>query len=156
MPILITGYAHIPPMKAMRGVCPAAIDTAGVSQETDDETHQSPLGHAARGQQTVMNDEPQQGVMSGRFVDVGSCSTIGCMRYLLRTSLTSRLPCWAASPPQLSWRARWVILGHLRSVFFVTLIPCALSHALCSACALVNAAVLGRLTCLVWVLAWTS
>ncbi len=33
----------------------------------------------------------------------------------------------------------------MRSVFFVTLIPCALSHALCSACALVSAAVLGSL-----------
>ena len=36
----------------------------------------------------------------------------------------------------------------MRSVFFVTLIPCALSHFLCSACALVNAAVLGKLACL--------
>jgi hypothetical protein len=36
----------------------------------------------------------------------------------------------------------------LRSVFFVTLIPCALSHFLCSACALVSAAVFGRLACL--------
>jgi hypothetical protein len=36
----------------------------------------------------------------------------------------------------------------VRSVFFVTLIPCALSHALCSACALVSAAVLGSLTLL--------
>jgi hypothetical protein len=33
----------------------------------------------------------------------------------------------------------------VRSVFFVTLIPCALSHFLCSACALVNATVLGKL-----------
>ena len=37
------------------------------------------------------------------------------------------------------------IWRQVRSVFFVTLIPCALSHALCSACALVSAAVLGRL-----------
>ena len=36
----------------------------------------------------------------------------------------------------------------MRSVFFVTLIPCALSHALCSARALVSAAVLGSLTLL--------
>ena len=41
-----------------------------------------------------------------------------------------------------------LIWPHERSVFFVTLIPCALSHALCSACALVKAAVLGRLLCL--------
>jgi len=34
----------------------------------------------------------------------------------------------------------------VRSVFFVALIPCALSHFLWSACALVSAAVLGRLT----------
>jgi len=33
----------------------------------------------------------------------------------------------------------------VRSVFFVGLIPCAFSHALCSACAFVSAAVLGRL-----------
>ena len=36
----------------------------------------------------------------------------------------------------------------VRSVFFVTLIPCALSHALCSVCALVSAAVLGSVVCL--------
>jgi hypothetical protein len=33
----------------------------------------------------------------------------------------------------------------VRSAFFVGLIPCAFSHALCLACALVSAAVLGRL-----------
>jgi len=43
-----------------------------------------------------------------------------------------------------SWRC-W---RQVRRVFFVTLIPCALSHALCSACALVSAAVLGRLASL--------
>jgi hypothetical protein len=44
--------------------------------------------------------------------------------------------------------ASWLIGHQVRSVFFVTLIPCALSHALCSACALVSAAVLGKLACL--------
>jgi hypothetical protein len=33
----------------------------------------------------------------------------------------------------------------VRSVFFVGLIPCAFSHAVCSACAFASAAVLGRL-----------
>jgi hypothetical protein len=42
--------------------------------------------------------------------------------------------------------ARCVMEHQVRSVFFVTLIPWAFSHALCSACALVSAAVLGRLT----------
>ena len=41
-----------------------------------------------------------------------------------------------------------LIWHQVRSVFFVTLIPRALSHFLCSACALVSAAVLGRLACL--------
>jgi len=36
-------------------------------------------------------------------------------------------------------------LNQVRSVFLVSLIPCAFSHALCSACALVRAAVFGRL-----------
>jgi hypothetical protein len=36
----------------------------------------------------------------------------------------------------------------VRSVFLVALIPCFFNHALCSACALVSAAVLGRLACL--------
>jgi hypothetical protein len=40
----------------------------------------------------------------------------------------------------------WLVGCQVRSVFLVSLIPCALSHALCSACALVSAAVLGRLT----------
>jgi hypothetical protein len=44
--------------------------------------------------------------------------------------------------------ASWLIGRQVRSVFFVTLIPCALSHALCSACAFVSAAVLGKLACL--------
>ena len=43
-----------------------------------------------------------------------------------------------------SWRC-W---RQVRRVFFVTLIPCALSHAFCSAYALVSAAVLGRLASL--------
>ena len=38
-----------------------------------------------------------------------------------------------------------LIWRQVRSVFFVTFTPCALSHFLCSACALVNAAVLGKL-----------
>jgi hypothetical protein len=37
-------------------------------------------------------------------------------------------------------------VSQVRSVFLVTLIPCALSHFLCSSCALVNAAVLGSST----------
>jgi hypothetical protein len=36
----------------------------------------------------------------------------------------------------------------VRSVFLVSLIPCFFSQALCSACALVSAAVLGRLASL--------
>src|ERR1700722_10434792 len=52
-----------------------------------------------------------------------------------------------SSGPPDPGRGDGLIWRQLRSVFFVTLIPCALSHALCSACALVNAAVLGRLTC---------
>jgi hypothetical protein len=38
-----------------------------------------------------------------------------------------------------------VVGRQVRSVFFVGLIPCAFSQALCSACAFVSAAVLGRL-----------
>jgi hypothetical protein len=38
----------------------------------------------------------------------------------------------------------WLVGRQERSVFLVTLIPRAFSHALCSACALVSAAVLGR------------
>ena len=52
--------------------------------------------------------------------------------------LNERAPRDTIRWPLLIWR-------QVRSVFFVTLIPCALSHFLCSACALVNAAVLGKL-----------
>jgi hypothetical protein len=43
------------------------------------------------------------------------------------------------------WRTRWLVVRQVRSVFFVGLIPWAFSHALCSACALASAAVLGKL-----------
>jgi hypothetical protein len=45
------------------------------------------------------------------------------------------------APGKRDWWGR----RQVRSVFFVGLIPCAFSHALCSACAFVSAAVLGRL-----------
>ena len=62
------------------------------------------------------------------------------LHLILRARATLRSP--LCSPPQWS---RLLIWRQVRSVFFVTLIPCALSHFLCSTCALVNAAVLGKL-----------
>jgi hypothetical protein len=56
-------------------------------------------------------------------------------------SLTGHPRCRGTAPGQRDW----LLSRQVRSVFLVTLIPCALSQALCSACALVSAAVLGRL-----------
>ena len=47
--------------------------------------------------------------------------------------------------PLAFWRGAIADRCQVRSEFFVALIPCALSHFLWSACALVSAAVLGRL-----------
>src|SRR5271163_4980331 len=55
---------------------------------------------------------------------------------------------WQASYHLRDRRTHPLCWRQVRRVFFVTLIPRALSHALCSACALVSAAVLGRLASL--------